>query len=82
MPDELPRTAAKVDAQAAIDAASRDFASGAITESTWQRRVADTLALAYLREDDPRWQSGFDGDPDLWREARAMARRALQSGRA
>jgi hypothetical protein len=66
------RANAKLEAQAAIDAASRDFAAGAIDESTWQRRVSDALATAYLGEDDPRWQSGFDGDPGLWREARAF----------
>jgi trans-aconitate methyltransferase len=34
--------------------------------------VTAALAAAYLTEDDPRWQSGFDGDADLWREAREL----------
>jgi SAM-dependent methyltransferase len=66
------REAAKARAQAAIDEATRDYASGAIAEETWQQRVSAALAAAYLGEDDPRWQSGFDGDADLWREARAL----------
>jgi SAM-dependent methyltransferase len=32
------------------------------------------------RDDDPRWQSGFDGDPDLWREARAFILDAVPTG--
>lgn len=70
MPNE--RAAEKARAQAAIDAASRDLESGAIGEPDWQRRVADALASSYLGDDDPRWQSGFDGDPELWRQARAL----------
>jgi hypothetical protein len=77
---EGTRTHAKLQAQAAIDAASRDFAAGAIDESSWQRRVSDALAAAYLGEDDPRWQSGFDGDPELWRDARAFILDAVPSG--
>ena len=77
--NESTRTNAKLQAQAAIDAASRDFAAGGIDESAWQRRVSDALATAYLGDDDPRWQSGFDGDPDLWREARAFILDAVPS---
>jgi hypothetical protein len=66
------RTAASAKARAAIDAASQDFARGAIAEAEWQRRMVDALGVAYLSEDDPRWQSGFDGDAELWREARAF----------
>ena len=80
MKGESTRASAKLEAQAAIDAASRDFAAGAIDESTWQRRVSVALATAYLAEDDPRWQSGFDGDADLWREARAFILDAVPSG--
>ena len=69
---ESARAAAKARAQAAIDDATRDYASGAIAEATWQERVSAALAAAYLGEDDPRWQSGFDGDADLWREAREL----------
>jgi SAM-dependent methyltransferase len=70
--DEQARRAAKAEAQARIDAASADLARGAIAEAVWQQRAADALATAYLSDDDPRWQSGFDGDPELWREARAL----------
>jgi len=66
------RAAAKAAAQAGIDAASAALAAGAISEAEWQRRVTDALASSYLSEDDPRWQSGFDGDAGLWREARSL----------
>jgi SAM-dependent methyltransferase len=66
------RDATKARAQAAIDAASAAYARGALDEAEWQRRVTDSLADAYLVEDDPRWQSGFDGDPELWRQAREL----------
>lgn len=70
------RLRAKANAQAVIDAALPALACGAITEAEWQRRVTDALADSYLREEnsenDPRWQSGFDGDVGLWREARAL----------
>jgi hypothetical protein len=66
------RAAAKARAHATIDAASDALARGSVTQSEWHRAVTDALAEAYLAEDDPRWQSGFDGDPELWREARAF----------
>jgi hypothetical protein len=66
------RRAAKTQAQSAIDAASEALARGAISDREWYRVVTDALAEAYLAESDPRWQSGFDGDPELWREARAF----------
>jgi hypothetical protein len=69
---ESARAVAKARAQAAIDDVTREYASGVIGEATWQRRVSSALAAAYLGDDDPRWQSGFDGDADLWREARAL----------
>ncbi|MGH7714291.1 MAG: class I SAM-dependent methyltransferase [Gemmatimonadaceae bacterium] len=43
-----------------------------INEASWQHRVTAALAAAYLQDDDPRWQSGFDGDSGLWREAREL----------
>ena len=64
------RSRAKAEGQAAIDAATAELERGAIDEAAWYRRVTDALAAAYLLEDDPRWQSGFDGDADLWRQAR------------
>jgi protein-L-isoaspartate O-methyltransferase len=66
------RAAAKARAHATIDDASDALARGSVTQSEWHRAVTDALAEAYLAEDDPRWQSGFDGDPELWREARAL----------
>jgi len=66
------RLSAKHDAQSKIDAASALLESGAIDEPEWSRRVTDALALAYLIDDDPRWQSGFDGDAALWRQAREL----------
>jgi SAM-dependent methyltransferase len=70
--DHQARRRAKADAQDHIDEASRAFDSGVITEALWSSRVAAALAAAYLRDDDPRWQSGFDGDAELWRQAREL----------
>ncbi|HEU4628640.1 MAG TPA: class I SAM-dependent methyltransferase [Gemmatimonadaceae bacterium] len=72
MLDRDARTAARAAAQARMDAASDALARGAIPEPEWQRRVSDALAAAYLADDDPRWQSGFDGDAALWRQAREL----------
>lgn len=66
------RAALKASTHSAIDAASRELERGVIADAEWQRRVSAALATAYLREDDPRWQSGFDGDAQLWREAREL----------
>lgn len=77
---EHERAAAKASAQAAMDAASAELARGAIGEAEWQRRTSVALASAYLRDDDPRWQSGFDGDPELWRQARALVLDAVPGG--
>jgi len=70
--DLTERHKAKLHAQTLIDAASSDLARGIVDDIGWSRRVADALASAYLLEDDPRWQSGFDGDSKLWREAREL----------
>ena len=72
MANRETRNATKARAQAAIDATTHALTHGALSEADWQRTVADTLAAAYLTEDDPRWQSGFDGDPELWRQAREV----------
>lgn len=74
---ERTRSDAKTEAQAAIDAASHALAGGTIDDAEWQHRVTDALARAYLRDGDPRWQSGFDGDPALWREARELILQAV-----
>jgi hypothetical protein len=72
MSESHARAQAKATAQAIIGAADAALAAGRIPEAEWQRRVTDALARAYLGEDDPRWQSGFDGDADLWRQARSL----------
>ena len=72
MSEPHDRPAAKAHAQAVIDAASNALARADLTQSEWYRAVTDALAEAYLAESDPRWQSGFDGDADLWRDARAF----------
>ncbi|MBM3265311.1 MAG: hypothetical protein FJY97_18075 [candidate division Zixibacteria bacterium] len=66
------RRHAHLAAQSAIDASEKDFACGAIDEATRLDRVTDALASAYLIKDDPRWGSGFDGDAELWRQAREL----------
>ena len=75
--DKHSRSIARTEAQATIDAASDAFGRGSIDDAEWQRRVTDALARAYLRESDPRWQSGFDGDAALWREARELILQAV-----
>ena len=77
MTEEHDRAAAKARARAAIDAATSALARGGITEREWSRLATDALAAAYLTENDPRWQSGFDGDPELWRQARAFVLDAI-----
>jgi trans-aconitate methyltransferase len=71
------RAAVKADAQSSIDAASDALSRGTIDDAEWQRRVTTALARAYLGESDPRWQSGFDGDAMLWREAREVILQAV-----
>ncbi len=68
----IERQHAKTEAQAIIDNASQELERGTLDEVGWTRVVADALASAYLRDDDPRWQSGFDGDSQLWRDAREL----------
>lgn len=80
MSDPQARTRLRAEAQAGIDAADAALAAGAIAEGEWQRRVAGALAGSYLRDGDPRWQSGFDGDPALWREARELVLDAVPRG--
>jgi SAM-dependent methyltransferase len=70
--DQHERDAIRAATRDAIDAVTKDFERGAIERAEWQRRVADILGSAYLRDDDPRWQSGFDGDERLWRAARSL----------
>jgi len=58
--------------QGLIEAATERFDRQAITCAEWQEQVSAALADAYLADDDPRWQSGFDGDERSWREARSL----------
>jgi hypothetical protein len=73
------RDRAKAEARAAIDAATSELAHGSLSETRWQQRVGHALAAAYLGDNDPRWQSGFDGDATLWREARELVLDAIPS---
>jgi hypothetical protein len=73
------RNRAKAEARAAIETATNERARGGLSDAEWQHRVAHALATAYLCEDDPRWQSGFDGDATLWREAREFVLDAVPS---
>lgn len=66
------RRRAKAGAQVAIDAGSEALGRGALDETAWYERVTDALAAAYLADADPRWQSGFDGDANAWRQAREL----------
>jgi SAM-dependent methyltransferase len=66
------RRRAKAEGQAAVEAASLELERGVIDEAAWYQRVTGALAAAYLIDEDPRWQSGFDGDPELWRQAREL----------
>jgi hypothetical protein len=76
------RHEAKEAAQAAIEAASIELEKCQIVEADWQKRVSRALAAAYLLEEDPRWQSGFDGDAQLWRQAREVVLAAVnENGR-
>jgi SAM-dependent methyltransferase len=70
--DAEARQQAKAAALAAVDSATRDLDSGVIEEVEWQQRVSNALGGAYLLDDDLCWQSGFDGDPGSWREAREL----------
>jgi trans-aconitate methyltransferase len=70
--DHAERAELKAHARAAIDAATTEFERGSISRTEWQRRIAEALSAAYLADEDPRWQSEFDGDATLWREARAL----------
>lgn len=78
-PHNEARRRAKADSQAIIDAASLELERGAIDELAWHERVTGALAAAYLINHDPRWQSGFDGDAELWREARELVLDAVNS---
>lgn len=67
------RERAKLEAQRAIDEAADALTRGVISDEVWCERVSSALAASYLAdEDDPRWQSGYDGDPLAWREAREL----------
>jgi hypothetical protein len=67
------RAQAKAIAQAALDAAARALADGSIDRAAWHERVTGAMSSVYLADEaDPRWQSGFDGDADAWREAREL----------
>jgi SAM-dependent methyltransferase len=67
------RRLVRSESQAEIDAASEAHARGALDDAAWCERVSGALAAGYLADgDDPRWQSGFDGDANAWRGAREL----------
>lgn len=68
--DQGRRERLKLEARTCIDAITVAHTAGRIDSAEWQRQVAAALSTAYLQSDNPRWQSGFDGDPTLWRAAR------------
>jgi len=70
--DSAEKADLKAHARAAIDATTAAFERGDIPRTEWQRRLSEVMSTLYLADDDPRWQSGFDGDATLWREARAL----------
>jgi SAM-dependent methyltransferase len=70
--DRDARAERKARTQALLDAATEQFSRGVISRADWQQQVSGALASAYLEDDDPRWQAGFDGDAALWREARSL----------
>lgn len=70
------RAMIKARTQQSIDTATEQLNAGVISRAEWQRRVSQALGEAYLTETDPRWQSGFDGDAVLWREARSLVLQA------
>jgi len=70
--DHAERAELKSHARAVIDAATAAFERGEIPRSEWQRRLSEAMSDLYLADDDPRWQSGFDGDATLWRAARSL----------
>jgi hypothetical protein len=70
--DAVDRTHVLAEARARIEAADAALAAGLVSVAEWQHRITEALAVAYLIDGDPRWQSGFDGDAALWREAREL----------
>src|SRR5215510_1038807 len=63
--DSAERADLKAHARAAIDATTAAFERGDIPRTEWQRRLSEVMSTLYLADDDPRWQSGFDGDATL-----------------
>jgi len=53
------------------------LASGEIDEVNWYRGIAAEITPAYLSGNNPRTQSGFNGDEDQWIEARGLIADAI-----
>ena len=54
-----------------------DLANGRIDEATWCARVREVIEAAYLASDDPRAQSGLDGDAAHWERRRRVLVEAI-----
>jgi SAM-dependent methyltransferase len=53
------------------------LASGEINEADWYRGIAAEITPTYLSSDNPRAQSGFDGDEVHWNQARGLIADAI-----
>src|SRR5436853_7891156 len=51
--------------------------AGEIDEAQWYREVAAVIVPAYLAGDNPRAQSGSDGDDAAWRYKRSLIAEAV-----
>jgi 2-polyprenyl-3-methyl-5-hydroxy-6-metoxy-1,4-benzoquinol methylase len=56
------------------------LASGEIDEVEWYRGIGAEITPAYLSGDNPRTQSGFNGDENHWIQARGLIADAIDRG--
>src|SRR5260221_5036523 len=56
------------------------LASGETDEVNWYRDIAAEITPAYLSGNNPRTQSGFNGDEDHWIQARRLIADAIDRG--
>lgn len=70
--DTRPVALAKNRAQSLLDRLEAALAAGEIDEAGWYREVAAVITPAYLAADNPRSQSGKDGDEADWERARSL----------
>ena len=55
----------------------KSLAAGEIDEAEWYSAVAAKITPVYLSSDNPRAQSGFNGDEDHWVQARGIIADAI-----